>query len=176
MHDSRSDPQYSCLQWGHGITAVEILELGSSSLAELSRFNGATASLPWKWAALKKPRRVFVLQWGHGITAVEMRRASRGRRRRASMGPRHHCRGNCVSCGLAPPGARCFNGATASLPWKSGHLTRTSIAAASMGPRHHCRGNDKITMGTQGLTLVLRFNGATASLPWKSKANARSDQ
>ncbi len=62
----------------------------------------------------------YRLQWGHGITAVEIAMVGRDDAPvdEASMGPRHHCRGNYIE-------------------------SSANIAAggASMGPRHHCRGN-----------------------------------
>ncbi len=140
----------------------------------MSCFNWATASLPWKPA--------------HGR---EMRRAAR-----ASIGPRHRCRGNCPWAEARPTRIRCFNWATASLPWKPatsgwyasgarplqlGHgiaAVETAIATdtgadrsvASIGPRHRCRGNSR--SWDQCAALTIRFNWATASLPWKRPRNS----
>jgi hypothetical protein len=77
-----------------------------------NRFNGATASLPWK-STESIAGGFVVAQW----------RVPWPRRRhsiRASMGPRHHCRGNMnLPLHNAGTGLIRFNGATASLPWKS---------------------------------------------------------
>ncbi|WHZ21413.1 MAG: hypothetical protein OJF47_000525 [Nitrospira sp.] len=118
------------------------------------RFNGATASLPWN---------------------LRRQRASPDVGHRASMGPRHHCRG--------------------IYRISSTYLNRRF---ASMGPRHHCRGiparrghglhrHPRLQWG-HGITAVesrisrgradpgkRRFNGATASLPWNRGARGRHD-
>ena len=87
------------LQWGHGISAVEIQR--SRWHAEIcrcasmgprhfcrgnrhlvvqknvvrNRFNGATAFLPWKFSkSIPGTGAVIPLQWGHGISAVEIPR------------------------------------------------------------------------------------------------------
>jgi len=86
----------SCLQWGHGISAVEIgihpttkIKLHRSSMGprHLSRGNNKQ---PMNAAADKAH-----LQWGHGISAVEIA---------YSMHNSSHW--------------QIFNGATASQPWK----------------------------------------------------------
>ena len=164
----RNSTSITALQWGHGISAVESVSMpasksgshsasmgprhlcrgitGATGITAISgtRFNGATASLPWN-----RRKRIGCsvpdssLQWGHGISAVESCMAEDRVRRgdRASMGPRHLCRG------INPfRGRPCL-----SIP-------------ASMGPRHLCRG---ITINAQPWQDPrASFNGATASLPW----------
>ena len=105
------------LQWGHGISAVEMnLRMRCDGTP---RFNGATAFLPWKF------------------TKGSMRSG-------ASMGPRHFCRGNDRMPSLSR--MPCFNGATAFLPWKLEASRRYLKYSASMGPRHFCRGNPTISV------------------------------
>jgi len=60
------------LQWGHGISAVEV------------NWNNQTE------------RQEVMLQWGHGISAVEVTEIQRDATtdRIASMGPRHFSRGS----------------------------------------------------------------------------------
>ncbi len=133
------------LQWGHGISAVEIIS-GLTCVrdgVQLQWGHGISAVEMEAWRrALQEMD--DLLQWGHGISAVEIRPSGVGLRR-----------------------GRRFNGATAFLPWKWprllmgytsrsslqwGHgisaveishtpLRQTSQAIASMGPRHFCRGN-----------------------------------
>ena len=131
------------LQWGRGIAAAEFARSGPGR--PLSRsFNGAAASLPRNARLECRP-----------VGAA-----------RASMGPRHRCRGMQTVPGLpvstprlqwgrgiaaaeSSAGAgrsRCtkrFNGAAASLP-------------RNCGPRYSSRGENR------------RFNGAAASLPRNS--------
>ncbi len=141
----RPDPRCWPLQWSHGVAAVETASDGRRSAgvrlasmeprrrrrenvgqgdgreAQERRFNGATASPPWKPGRLAvephagahasmEPRRrrrgnqnsrrgttsLLSLQWSHGVAAVETRAATAGE-------------------GGQSPG---FNGATASPPWK----------------------------------------------------------
>ena len=118
----------------------------SGRISPATRFNGATASQPWKYSAYRYvAHRVHTLQWGHGISAVEMNAAQ--------YGPQNHL----VS----------FNGATASQPWKSPHFHHRTDrnSMASMGPRHLSRGNDLKVV--DHAREVIGFNGATASQPWK---------
>ena len=116
----------------------------SNRRAPYSSFNGATAFLPWnqflhgdhlagdhelQWghgiSAVESisNHRILMslgpLQWGHGISAVESRHLEIAdiQHPRASMGPRHFCRG--------------------ILQHREGARRR---ALASMGPRHFCRG------------------------------------
>ena len=60
------------LQWGHGISAVEI-RLDFLASQPPAGFNGATAFLPWKsGSSMSNARITLSLQWGHGISAVEI--------------------------------------------------------------------------------------------------------
>ena len=92
-----------------------------------------------------------MLQWGHGIAAVESASGGEGTggRGRASMGPRHCCRG----IGIAPCRTgwcpTCFNGATALLPWNP-----------TQSPTSHLESHS-------------RFNGATALLPWNLRVQSQ---
>jgi len=85
------------LQWGHGISAVEVnvvvLRIEIDRIASMgprhfsrgsladdlalalrgSSFNGATAFQPWKSRSRTRIGSSFrLLQWGHGISAVEV--------------------------------------------------------------------------------------------------------
>ncbi|WHZ15034.1 MAG: hypothetical protein OJF52_001875 [Nitrospira sp.] len=107
------------LQWGHGISAVESDRIPRNSRSH-SRFNGATASLPWNPCYPSAWCRSYpMLQWGHGISAVESVKSivTKDQGVIASMGPRHLCRG---------------------IGWVNG--IRQHSSCASMGPRHLCRG------------------------------------
>jgi len=137
-------PKCGRLQWGHGISAVEVISSNARGMVECP------------------------LQWGHGISAVEVSqrrclwrkgvasmgprhfsRGSLGRRNRpilaatASMGPRHFSRGSSRAGVLTEGRGDGFNGATAFQPWKSGG-------------------------GGLGRIVDKSFNGATAFQPWKS--------
>ncbi len=136
------------LQWGHGISAVEIClsrcslitcrwaSMGPRHFCRGNRracrdrrrrsvgFNGATAFLPWK------------LRCDDAPTADQTI---------ASMGPRHFCRGNLIR-----------------------HRVVDADEIASMGPRHFCRGNGMRPLPSRRRRR--RFNGATAFLPWKYRA------
>ncbi len=93
----------------------------AATLAELWRFNGATARRPWKTAWLTRPgsRRTSF----NGATARRPWKTSWS----ASRWPRVKTR---------------FNGATARRPWKTGEeeLTQAGVRVASMGPRPGGRG------------------------------------
>ena len=110
------------------------------------RFNGATAFLPWKFAAAVGTKRRGTIGF-NGATAFLPWKST-------------------LSRTLAPTLAR-FNGATAFLPWKSESRSVGLAAAhpASMGPRHFCRGNGAAP--ARSGSHDGRFNGATAFLPWK---------
>ena len=135
------------LQWGHGLSAVEIgavaagvvsARLASMGPRPFSRgngvsavagrfpyyggFNGATAFQPWKSARnLRHAPSARWLQWGHGLSAVEivLRSELVVEADAASMGPRPFSRGNGRREARRGPGPRSFNGATAFQPWKS---------------------------------------------------------
>ena len=110
------------LQWGHGLSAVEISTPSAPSNISAGSFNGATAFQPWKFVR----RRCRSLEYPA-----------------ASMGPRPFSRGNAIREGLNLRGVgRGFNGATAFQPWKWFHV-----------PLHMNNNNS--------------FNGATAFQPWK---------
>jgi len=47
--------------------------LSQRSFARRSRFNGATASQPWRCVGIHFARHYGELQWGHGFSAVEIR-------------------------------------------------------------------------------------------------------
>ena len=85
------------LQWGHCHAAVEI-GAGARLRARCYRFNGATATWPWKCGKRNQIVISTVLQWGHGDVAVEA--------------PLHPWR--------LPAFRGGFNGATATWPWKPG--------------------------------------------------------
>ncbi len=136
-----------------------------------ARFNGATASPPWRPREQRREwERTNRLQWGHGVTAVETRDRTiqRVAGPLASMGPRRHRRGDTM--GLSRPSdtvsalqwghgvtavetwlfvpesadsnSDCFNGATASPPWRrDAYRCVCHIERASMGPRRHRRGD-----------------------------------
>ncbi|WHZ21414.1 MAG: hypothetical protein OJF47_000526 [Nitrospira sp.] len=110
----------TALQWGHGITAVESLTIAPDKQTATISFNGATASLPWNQILAS---RLLVAARGrfNGATASlpwnHRKIVETETYRRASMGPRHHCRG------ISKRG------------WSDG-----DHPDASMGPRHHCRG------------------------------------
>ena len=93
-------PNSGQLQWGHGVSAVEVGKPEAIVDAVWQSFNGATAFQPWKSEADYQGHATFLaLQWGHGVSAVEVMR---------------HAAGNHGSI------FSCFNGATAFQPWKSG--------------------------------------------------------
>jgi len=108
------------LQWGHGISAVEV---------EIPGY-----SVSWK----------NVLQWGHGISAVEVGQGTYQPRRGifASMGPRHFSRGSLDEDApferilLASMGPRHFSRGSR----RQGHAQQGEYSA-SMGPRHFSRGS-----------------------------------
>ena len=90
-------PGETWLQWGHGLSAVEIRLNRSRPTPMSTSFNGATAFQPWKCsgvsgAASSRSR----LQWGHGLSAVEM----------------------CHDADQPGEAGAGFNGATAFQPWK----------------------------------------------------------
>ena len=185
------------LQWGHGLSAVEMSGCHDVPYLSVKCFNGATAFQPWKFRTRAViPRRTTGLQWGHGLSAVEI--------------------------GSDPlPASRTsarFNGATAFQPWKWAHwwlrapgdhelqwghglsaveikpdqaskcrqvrlqwghgLSAVEIMRrpahevmdylASMGPRPFSRGNSVPVMVLA--TRPQSFNGATAFQPWKYAA------
>ena len=180
------------LQWGHGLSAVEIC------------------------SALAGQLYVHMLQWGHGLSAVEIvgLELGFGPEPRASMGPRPFSRGNHDACRAVRSGRHASMGPR---PFSRGNrLSFTAnwslLIVASMGPRPFSRGNDLLaafdiqlqaaSMGPRpfsrgnrdrllafpqiwslqwghGLSAVeislgrrspgpqTRFNGATAFQPWK---------
>jgi len=138
--------QKDMLQWGHGISAVEVCILsttvtvfswasmgprhfsrGSQSLTTSTCrlrkcFNGATAFQPWKWCVgdVLSVNAQTMLQWGHGISAVEV------------------------------PTEEQAHIAAVLLQWGHGisavEVSRVSVSLsqrteASMGPRHFSRGS-----------------------------------
>ena len=103
-------------------------ESGCSSWLRWSRFNGATAVMPWKCRRhISDAVQVFRF---NGATAVMPWKCS---------------------AGVVPPGEvrTGFNGATAVMPWKSRlrELSTDFGLEASMGPRLLCRGNDDGDIG-----------------------------
>ena len=152
------------LQWGHGIIAVETASTRTTS-PRPSCFNGATASSPWKRsrsATSLRPR--GRLQWGHGIIAVETVDD-------CVVG----CLGHQLQWGhgiIAVETSKstnmrrvsgCFNGATASSPWKHGNvICLVPSIKASMGPRHHRRGNERIEGKIDKLILLQWGHGIIA--------------
>ena len=163
-------PESYSLQWGHGLSAVEmalndniqrLMVLASMGPRPFSRgnggcqypsrvgrtgFNGATAFQPWKSAS--------------GATYVS--------HPCASMGPRPFSRGNCRR------GAYLLDGRTASMgprPFSRGNgpadpSAQNAPQAASMGPRPFSRGNKGLSR-SPAIPRMGRFNGATAFQPWK---------
>ena len=163
------------LQWGHGLSAVEMRKSFRCPSGRIRCFNGATAFQPWKfgyenvakWADLELQwghglsaveiawtstllTDGTLLQWGHGLSAVEIARLLWAAicAPPASMGPRPFSRGNPQLERLAVPGV-----------------------AASMGPRPFSRGNPVAALQTAA--GLIRFNGATAFQPWKFESGRR---
>ena len=142
--DAQHDRQM--LQWGHGLSAVEIMPSREPDSCARDGFNGATAFQPWKWHLLETH--------GHAMMTASMgpRPFSRGNRtctlmalvdvRCASMGPRPFSRGNAsqhradATSTRASMGPRPFSRGNACSP----DIGRSS-RYASMGPRPFSRGN-----------------------------------
>ena len=165
------------LQWGHGLSAVEMTHSAQQKPNPLTRFNGATAFQPWKSGTPIKrieipkplasmgPRpfsrgntpskppplpHPFRLQWGHGLSAVEISVATRP----AKPAPGGLQWGHGLSAVEISDAAKHpwptigFNGATAFQPWK-------------------CRPIRPASPWRFG------FNGATAFQPWKCSPASR---
>ena len=154
----------------------------------VDRFNGATASRPWK-TPVRVGRLSFLLQWGHGLSAVEVGAWPDIVGDSASMGPRPLGRGKLAVTGSSAIG---FNGATASRPWKiagarpmrmSGIGFNGATASRPWKPGDgyvECPIQQLMLQWGHGLSAVERcpsrqhcasrscFNGATASRPWKT--------
>ena len=134
-------PASCALQWGRGIAAAE----SPARIATggcLNRFNGAAASLPRN----------------------RLRPEDAAGMDRASMGPRHRCRGMAGSAGSAPGPLQGFNGAAASLPRNLAQVTLAAgRQAASMGPRHRCRGMIGHIMRLTAETLLQWGRGIAAA-------------
>ena len=169
--DGRSWPIVACqpagLQWGHGLAAVDGYAGLPYITQDCSRFNGATALRPWTAA---RPSESAVSSGGfNGATALRPWTAV-----------------DDIERNLAPA---CFNGATALRPWTVGRLPRAvRPLQASMGPRPCGRGRvgaqrpllpgNPASMGPRPCgrgraktccppTRPLSgFNGATALRPW----------
>ena len=136
------------LQCGHGLRAVENMKGEETSLPGSSRFNAATAFVPWRTVGgIVTAGGEKGLQCGHGLRAVENRtRWSRPRRTGR------------------------FNAATAFVPWRTKTVTRdlngrrsSFNAATAFVPwrTQRCWRN-----------IVLRracFNAATAFVPWRTQ-------
>ena len=133
------------LQWGHGLSPVEMATRAPIKLLPLSLQWGHGLSPVEMGSIISCQARLISLQWGHGLSPVEI-----GRR----GGPAAQC------------GPR-FNGATGSHPWKC--LAMRSLPSrrhpASMGPRALTRGN--LEASCRRCNQSYRFNGATGSHPWK---------
>src|SRR5690606_33185535 len=78
----RTAPTYTrMLQCSHGFSAVETAARCSRASGR-SRFNGATASQPWKRFYVDDDEVwTLALQWSHGFSAVETSATSRSRSR-----------------------------------------------------------------------------------------------
>ncbi len=136
------------LQWGRGLSAAEIAGPALPGAPGLSRFNGAAAFQPRKCGGGGLAAwHYHLLQWGRGLSAAEIRSVETAiqPQQTASMGPRPFSRGNdprkasifnaqcslqwgrglsaaemCRSRSPARRRRRCFNGAAAFQPRKSG--------------------------------------------------------
>ena len=136
------------LQWGHGISAVEVIAISSMMTGAFSlQWGHGISAVEVGASALGIYTIALALQWGHGISAVEVVYAGRvpSGVPVASMGPRHFSRGSKLSIDKDQ-----------------------KQRAASMGPRHFSRGSPvwSIDIGAGRR----RFNGATAFQPWKLPA------
>ncbi len=158
------------LQWSHGVAAVET-RMRRLDLRSCGRFNGATASPPWKRAAIVTPCR-------HHGASMEPRRRRRGNVQArlgtpyvpaASMEPRRRRRGNRPAVGdrergrhasMEPRRRRRGNLMTAALLGKTNGLLQWSHGVAAV--------ETWIAAASQP-TALSRFNGATASPPWKRR-------
>ena len=133
---ARRGTQKQRLQWGHGLSAVEMLAIhawGGRNCGWLQWGHGLSAveisDACQSFRLLRRP-----LQWGHGLSAVEI---ASGLRRcdaamPASMGPRPFSRGNARTRRPAQSTRACFNGATAFQPWKSERERGGRIGVASL--------------------------------------------
>src|SRR5690606_26455926 len=141
-------PVRRMLQWSHGFSAVETPRRQPGRAAWL-RFNGATASQPWKPARKRLYQQALKsLQWSHGFSAVETRSRSRRRARlRRFNGATASQPWKPVGLLGVAAGRRRFNGATASQPWKRGRPSAASgigsllqwshgFSAVETGPLH----------------------------------------
>ena len=182
------------LQWGHGLAAVEIWRPPRRSRSRRGRFNGATASRPWRFeaairgalallgfngATASRPWRsccptllrppISKLQWGHGLAAVEIttdfNRSAPGSQ--ASMGPRPRGRGDKAD------GTKTVTEIDA-LQWGHGlaavEIWSTSRARTRPALLQWGHGLAAVEMGSatrETAALGPCFNGATASRPWR---------
>jgi len=133
------------LQWGHGISAVEVVLGAGVRQVRICSFNGATAFQPWKSARSRGGRRLLLrLQWGHGISAVEVQPNPFPRRGGFTLQWGHGI--SAVEVGVGTGQAE-------------------GEYDASMGPRHFSRGS--ISLSPKTAAAYTGFNGATAFQPWK---------
>ena len=110
------------VQWGHGLSAVEIYQTTVASHFP-ARFNGATAFQPWK-PDRGQDAMAFGwqdrLQWGHGLSAVEIQ----------------------VSASCSPSaGALQWGHGLSAVETATSRVHRLAHVEASMGPRPFSRGN-----------------------------------
>ena len=140
-----SDVAAGELQWGHGLSAVEmVIPGGETKMRRDASMGPRPFSRGNPGSACLCDSQRHGLQWGHGLSAVEIR-------------------GNVAP---SPPGA-CFNGATAFQPWKWPVTTRPSPQPNALQWGH---GLSAVEMASRGVCCRSRFsgfNGATAFQPWK---------
>ncbi len=124
------------LQWGHGLSAVEIFAaVAAKQEAKTLQWGHGLSAVEIarsKIHVFAHPR----LQWGHGLSAVEIgaRCEPPGDGEGASMGPRPFSRGNQPWRRSRRRPWGCFNGATAFQPWKSATQAATSRRRPGVGP------------------------------------------
>ena len=135
------------LQWGHGLSAVEMIFPTSSANQEILLQWGHGLSAVEISFNPPTTRPTKVLQWGHGLSAVEMMLLPWlvASNRAASMGPRPFSRGNEVRhvgphvYFIASMGPRPFSRGN-----QPGHGRLPGRCVASMGPRPFSRGNSSV--------------------------------
>src|SRR5690606_35735471 len=133
-----------------------------------SRFNGATASQPWKRFYVDDDEVwTLALQWSHGFSAVETSATSRSRSRSSRLQWSHG-----FSAVETSPCGR-LRGGGQGLQWSHGFSavetdaeTAKAIAAQLLQWSHGFSAVETWRR-SRSRRSASRFNGATASQPWK---------
>ncbi len=141
-----------CLQWSHGVAAVETLR-------------GELAHEPLELPSMEpRRRRRGNVQPGGGTRRAHY----------PSMEPRRRRRGNSATRGMTSSRCDAFNGATASPPWKPLDVGLDSEHVVALQWSHGVAAVETRSTPSAPGPAPASFNGATASPPWKLEDDSKS--